>query len=526
MACALLGTRELDAQAKPVVAGLDVQSYRLELRIDPGQRQLGGTATLVARVVAAGNRVALDLDAALQVSAVQWQGRALEFAQAQHRLLVSDAGLSDLPVGRELELVVTYSGSPRVAVEPPWRGGFVWAATADGRPWLAQVGALDGGRLWFPCQDEPRDLAQFELRVAVPKGLVAASCGVRQGDAVVVDDQQVWHWRTVTPLLPAQLTVAVGPFTELNDSFRSSSGTTVPVQWFVLPAHAATARQRLPRFLDQLRVFEALFGQYPYAHEKYGLVEVPHPGAAHPNLLAYGGGWRDEQFDAMHCALLAQSWWGNQLVVAGWQELWLQEGFAAYAQLLYREARFGAEAYWKELWRLRTVDRAPLLPGAPATMLEMRRRPGGLAELQHKGARVLQMLRWHLGDERFFGLLVAWARRGDGAVGRRLVATADFAAHCREFSGEDLGWFFAAYLQVGPLPTLSAERRAGVLHLQWQVEASPTAGAFALEVPVRVGAQVHRVAMAGGRGELRVDDREYTIDPDAVLLAGRGPGVR
>lgn len=528
LASALTMATALPSQTAPTLAALDVTGYRLDLHLDPAARELRGTATLTTKLLRAGDELGLDLDAALSVSAVHWQGRAVGVRRAANRLRIDAPEFAGLAVGTELELAITYQGSPRAAIEPPWRGGFVWATTAAGQPWLANVGLGDGGQLWFPCVDDRGDLATFELRLAAPRGLVVASSGVLLGEPAEHDPEPVWHWRTDRALLPSQLAIAVGPFAILRETFVGASGAPVPVQWFVLPEHTATARQRLPQFLDQLRVFEARFGPYPYAAEKYGLVEVPHVGSAHPSLLAYGGGWREDQFDAAHAGLLARQWWGNHLVVGAWRDLWLQEGFASYAQLLVREARFGPAAYWKELWRLRSVDRAPLVPTAASSCLELRRRPGGIAELQHKGARVLQALRWQLGDERFFGLLAAWASRAAAGADAslRLVTTDDFVAHCERFAGEELRWFFAAYLSTAALPVLTAEKQDGVVRFTWQTQLPATAGAFALEVPVRVGGTVQRVAMPGGRGELVVGDREYSIDPDLVLFAVRGPGVR
>src|SRR5690606_38892477 len=122
-------------------------------------------------------RIALDLDEELQVAAVLVDGREAEHEHRDGRIWIT----LDPPVGDDgrLAVEVRYGGQPRIAPSPPWRGGFVWATTPDGRPWVATACQGEGADLWWPCKDRPDDEPEgFDLEITVPEGLVCASNGV------------------------------------------------------------------------------------------------------------------------------------------------------------------------------------------------------------------------------------------------------------------------------------------------------------------------------------------------------------
>jgi hypothetical protein len=150
-------------------------------------------------------------------------------------------------------------------------------------------------------------------------------------------------------------------------------------------------------------------------------------------------------------------------------------------------------------------------------------------DIYHKGSHVLHVLRWQLGDERFFRFLRTMCYADDAAAKStdgsavRFVDTDDVVRLASAVAGEDMAWFFDVYVRQPALPKLDVARDGATLRLRWQ---TPDALPFPLAVPVRVGAEVVRVPMPGGAGEWTVGDRDVVVDPDRRLLMRRESAKR
>jgi aminopeptidase N len=507
---------------RPDQACFDVLHYRLELAVDPAGKSIDGTLTMRAKWLASSPELALDLDPALAVRAAALDGDAVPHRREDGRIVLEPK--TALAIGTELTVAIAYGGTPREAKNPPWSGGFTWKQTQDGKPWIATSCQGEGADLWWPCKDHPSDKpAGFDLLCTVPAGLVVASNGVRVGEPVTADGRTTWHWRTSSPISNYCIALNIAPYVELKDSYTCVDGTVMPIEFFVLPESRKRAQACMPQFLDHVRVFEELLGPYPFRHEKYGIAETPHLGMEHQTIIAYGNGFRDEQWDWLHNHELAHEWWGNLVTCRDWKDMWIHEGFGTYMQPLYRERRFGRKAYDDEVRKYTFGNRTPVAPREVRDSKQIYF-GGGSQDIYYKGAAVLHTLRWQLGDAKFFEVLrrfcyptEAAAKATDGSQ-VRLVDTDDFVKLASEVAGEELAWFFEVYVRQPALPRLEHEVKDGTLRLRWVVAGDLP---FAVPVPVRCGGELHRVAMTGGTGTLPVGDREHAIDPEQRVLMHR-----
>jgi aminopeptidase N len=144
---------------------------------------------------------------------------------------------------------------------------------------------------------------------------------------------------------------------------------------------------------------------------------------------------------------LAHQWFGNSVGLASWHDIWLNEGFACYAEWLWSEASGGLSAATHARAhhaRLRIAPKDLLLgdPG-PDAMFDDR--------VYKRGACLLHALRNRIGDERFFGLLREWTRIHRFGT----VTSADFEALAERVAEEPLGTFFDGWLRQTRLPSLS-----------------------------------------------------------------------
>ncbi|MFK7740941.1 MAG: M1 family metallopeptidase [Planctomycetota bacterium] len=512
---------------QPDQACYDVRHYQLRIEVLPSTQSIEGTLTMTADALADIDAFALDLDNLLTVRSVRINGVASQFQHRNRRVAIE--ARQTIAKGSSFAVAVTYGGRPLVAKNPPWTGGFTWSQTSTGEPWIATTCQGEGGDIWWPCKDHPSDKPDsFDLLCIVPSGLVVASNGTLQGEPEAIGDpsnggQTLFHWRSNSPISNYNIALNIAPYVELKHTYTSIDGTEMPIQFFVLPASKKRAERCMPQFLDHIAVFEKLLGPYPFRHEKYGIAETPHLGMEHQTIIAYGNGFRDEQWDWLHNHELAHEWWGNLVTCRDWKDMWLHEGFGTYMQPLYREVRFGKRAYRQSMWEHKTFNRRPLAPRASQDSRQIYFAGGGGNDLYYKGSQVLHTLRYLLGDETFLTVLRRFCypnkERETATDGSqvRFVDTDDFVALVGEVAKRDLGWFFEVYVRSAGLPLLHYEVKEQQLLLRWQ---TPGDLPFPMRVPVRIGNNVLDVEMPNGKGEIGIGELEFAIDPDRKLLMG------
>jgi len=355
----------------PEQAAYDALHYDLSLRIDPESKTIEGELAMRARVLEPLDEVVMDLDPRFDITGV-WEdpdvGREpVDFVRIGGQLRIALAEKAD--AGEVVEVVVAYSGQPREAPMPPWEGGFTWAETADGTPWIGVSCQIDGADVWWPCKDHPSDEPDegMGLHFTVPKPLVVVSNGRPVG---VTDEDDGWwtfHWRVSTPINAYGVTVNVGPFAPVETDYTDVLGETHPVTWWALPESKERAERLLGDFVEQLRFLEEELGPYPFRGDKCVVVDTPYLAMEHQTAIALGldgdvvrGGY---SYVLLH--ELAHEWWGNLVSAGDWRDFWLHEGFDGYMEARYAERLGGREAYLEyvdEYFRPALINRRPVAP--------------------------------------------------------------------------------------------------------------------------------------------------------------------
>ncbi len=423
-----------------------------------------------------------------------------------------------------MEVRIDYDGAPHVAANAPWDGGFVWAETEDGQPWIATAVQGEGCDLFWPCLDHSsKRIDTLDLLVTVPNGLVVAGNGRLVGTSETAN-HTTFHWRARDPSNYG-VTLQIGPYEVAQRDYESRYGNTIPLMFWHLADNADGANRLLDEMADQLAFMEDRFGPYPFGDEKAGVAETPHLGMEHQTINAYGNAYRPEALG--HDWLLqhefAHEWFANQLRNATINHMWLAEGITTWTQPLYLEHARGEMFYQAEMWknRQRVWSRVPLVPPEGELPDYNDREAMWGDDIYFKGAWIMHSLRWLVGDDVLFPaitrLTYGSANPQPGAIHPVNRTTEDFRAILEDVTGRDLEWFFDAYLYQAPLPRLLAVEDGSALLLAWQ---SPSRLAFEMPVEVRVGDTVRRVDMAGGHGriELPGKDTHYLLDPANRIL--------
>ena len=535
-AAPLAGDKTTDTSGRPIPlaqAAFDVTHYDLSLRVDPSTRAIDGELVMAATIVSPTATILLDLTEELEVIGVRHGEEALAFSREGGTISIGSATLFR-EVGSPFEIAVRYRGTPRSAPNAPWRGGFTWAETSAEAPWIATSCQAEGADLWWPCKDQPDDEPDaMDLRFTVPDSLVVASNG-RLVDVVDAESGwRTWHWHVSTPINNYGVAFHAAPYRTIRREYESIAGDRFPVIYWVLPENLEPGKILFEDILRQMAFYEEIFGPYPFRGDKYGVAETPHLGMEHQSIVSYGNRYRgnpwgpDAGFDFLHHHEFAHEWWGNLVTARHWNDFWIHEGFATYAQALYVERLHGVERYRDEMRSKRRLirARAPMAPRELRSTAEMSGRGGPGTDVYYRGSWMLHTLRWLIGDEPFFRAMRRMTyptpeqERAIDGTQCRFVTSDDWIEIVEEESELELDWFFDVHLRYARLPRLEHEIEGGELRLRWN---APADLPFPLPVPVRIGDELLRVPMPNGRAVVEVPkNAEVEIDPHDSLLRAR-----
>lgn len=424
------------ASATPSDPTIDVRYYRLNLTIRTSPPGLSGIVTVAASAAAPSlSFLSLDLADTMTVDSVFAGGQLCPFVHQGGTITVTlDRAYT---TGELITVDLFYGGLP---VETGF-GSFVFSSHG-GVPWVWSLSEPYGARDWWPCKDHPLDKADSaDIWITCDSTFKVGSNGRLVSVTDNGDGTRTWKWAERYPIAAYLISIALTNYVEFSNWFRYSPSDSMQVLNYVIPEHLADGLAQLPRTVEMLGVFSDRFGLYPFITEKYGHAEFGRGGAMeHQTMTSATLPGFSESVVAHE---LAHQWFGDLITCANWPNLWLNEGFATYAEAIYYEDRYGAAAYWNDI--LPKLARAKTAAGT--LFVQDTAPPPALFNhplVYDKGASVLHMLRHVLGDSLFFLSLKSYA--ADPALRFSTAVTEDFQASCETVSGRDLTWFFQEWV--------------------------------------------------------------------------------
>jgi aminopeptidase N len=410
--------------------GYDVASYDLALRYDPGPDRLSGRASITASATTDLSRFNLDLSG-LGVESVRVNGAVARYTRDGGELVVTaPAGLRR---GTQFTVDIGYSGVPK-PISGPGLGAEGFLHTADG---AVAIGQPEGAASWFPVNDHPLDKATYTIAVTVPAGLTALSNGVPLGSSTV-DGWTTWRWAEHAPMASYLATVVIGRYRVSRGSHDGKPVVTAVASSLpVGPADRAMARTT-----EVADFLATQFGPYPF--DAYGGIVHNEPrirfaleNQSRPVYsAAFFGSGADQTWVVAH--ELAHQWYGDSVSVRHWEDIWLNEGFATYAEWLWSEYTGSgtAEENFRRTYAAATGEVWRVPPGEPGRDELFSR------SVYKRGAMTLHALRLTVGDPAFFRILRSWAaQKRDGNA-----TTEEFIALAERESGRSLRALFDAWL--------------------------------------------------------------------------------
>jgi aminopeptidase N len=418
--------------------GYDVAHYDIRLSYQPTTDQLSGTTTILARTTQDLSR--FNLDFLLKVSSIRINNQPATFATDAGELTVTPK--SKLRKGTELTIVVRYTDKP----EPYRLYGFAgWARTPTG---ALAVNEPQIAPWWYPSNDHPRDKATFDVSIAVPRGVEAMSNGALLFTQPQAGGMVRWFWRSIRPQAPYLTFLAIGQY-EVREATAPNGQPLITAYGDDLGDSGPAARASVERTPEIIETLEQSFGPYPF--EAQGGVVDTSLGFALENQTrpVYDAGFFAAGSNTSVVAHEnAHQWFGDSVSVNDWKEIWLNEGFATYAEYLWSDSQ--GEGTPAEIAQF-TYDSIPagdafwqVLPGDPGAANQFD------DAVYDRGGMTLQALRAAIGDNAFFRLLKTWTRQHkDGTA-----TTDQFIALAERISGKQLDGLFQTWLYTAGKPAV------------------------------------------------------------------------
>jgi aminopeptidase N len=423
-------------------SGYDVIKYQIMINWDPRTQTITGTTTISARATQHLNSFYFDL--ALHTDKVSVNGVPAEsIARGFSDVYIRPA--EPISANSTFQVVVGYSGKPaqvRQGDEQPWR-------TGDGE-WII-AGEPESSAWWYPANDHPSDPALMDVSIRVPAGMEAISVGrLESPDTGTEKDFNTWHWVARQPMASYLNFMAIGQY-ELKQGIDHGLPYVYAVSAKLPPDQRKTAFAALMTSGQRIRTLETMFGPYPFT-EIGGIVPV--------HQLWFGG--LETQTRPVYDARailnrdfepglltheLAHMWFGDNVTVRQWNDIFTTEGYASWAQWGAAERTGGRKANdalnraYERLkdndafWKITMID-----PG----------RAHLFDAVYLRGPMTLQALRNVMGDDAFFKFSRDWAQD----PGSRTLE--DWMADAQSYTTVDLGPFFRAWIYSPTVPAHTA----------------------------------------------------------------------
>lgn len=496
---------------------IDVENYVIDAEINPHTQAL--TASVKVRFVPQDNDVSslsFELNNALNVSRiVDETGRQIPGSRSTQDFSLRLSFPAPLVKGKATTLTFTYDGRLTGAEDSPVYG-IKFAAIQNDFAYLMYPAR------WFPINDYSIDRYTADLRITVPAGFKVIASGLEKSERLGAD-KVAYSFQYTKPSFPGSIAVVQGEPVRVN-----SQGVTTTVYFRQKQSMANAYGEETGKVMTYLT---SVYGLAPQANLTLVETEEGTPnGYSAPGVIFLSPHGIGNQVGSRLLAnQLAQQWWNTLVSPINRDHMWLENGNARFAELLWEEHTNGPSALEQALHdtyiQALTVDNPPLIQAGRLEDYS----PEYWAATAGKGAAILNMLRNVIGNEAFAKLLSSFT----GQYGWQSVSTADFRKLAEQLSGQNLQYFFLQWIESSGAPEFKLEYTVFRTQKGFRVMGKITQDLDTFHMPVDLkietegNPEMKRVDVVGTTSEFTVDTfgkpKSVTIDPNGAVLRWNPP---
>ena len=503
----------------------DVTFYDLHVTIDPENERIEGWNGITYRVLEPATEMQIDLQVPMEIDSIVQDGRAIEYRRDGNAFFV--ALRADQPAGQTKQVTVYYHGTPQVAENPPWDGGFIWREDGSGDAWVATANQGLGASVWWPTKDlQSAEPDSQRVAITVPDPFVDVSNGRLRSTTRNGDGTTTYEWFVTNPINNYNITVNMGEYAHWEEEYQGELGT-LTMDFWPLAENEAAAQAQWVQARSALRCFEEWFGPFPWYEDGFKLIETPHLGMEHQSAVAYGNGYQNGYlgtdlsgtgqgltWDYIIVHESAHEWWGNSITAADIAENWIHEGFASYSENLYIECLTGSKENGSEYvigTRRRITNDRPVVGSFGVNN-------DGPGDMYDKGANLLHTLRQIVDDDALWRDIL---RGLNATFWHSIVTGEDFERYISERAGVDLSKVFDQYLRTTMIPVFEYRTDGDSVSYRWN---NVVAG-FDMPVRVSLDGDGYTLLRASTEWQSVASSDEIQVDPNFYVEVRVSPGA-
>ena len=462
----------LRGMLSPFRACYDVNFYHLDIQVDVEEKQISGSNLFQFTAVHDFKILQFDLFDNYLIEKILYQGKELEYTTEFDAIFLEFP--DTIKKGTKADFTVFYSGAPIIAKNAPWEGGFIYSQDATGKPWVAVACQELGASSWWPTKDHQSDEPDSMLiSVSVPEGLMNISNGRLRSTEKLRNGYTRFNWFVSQPINNYNVTLNIGDFALLKDSFQGANGT-LTLEYYILKENQTKAEKHFSANVKpMLQCFEAWFGPYPFYRDGYKLVETPYLGMEHQSAISYGNqytnGYRGQDISQTGLGLKwdyivihesGHEWFGNNISSSDIADMWIHEAFTTYSEGVFVECTQGKDAARRYIAGLRKSIRndIPIIG-----LYDVNKK--GSTDMYFKGTNLLHTVRTLIDDDNRWRQIL---RGLNERFGLKTTTTEEIVTYINKLSGKDLTKVFDQYLRYRNIPQLEIKTTGSKILYRWK----------------------------------------------------------
>jgi len=416
---------EINEHLSSSVNKIDIDSIAVYLDLDMKREVLSVKEQIIFRTLQNVKRVFFNLNKNMFVEQIKLDSTDADFVFNDGMVEIYSDFIRNLPHKVNLK----FRGKPEEGIN------FYERDTAK---YLYTINEPISASGWMACNDSPNDKFYFSLACKVDSGLKVISNG-KLRTRKLVGKKQIVKWKTSYPIASYLTALYVGNYSVIDENFISSNGKIVKIETAAFPEDTTFAQAVIKLEKKVLKHLENYFGAFPFPKDKFCIVEIPWNYGGIENQTAIGIGEdyfkSPEMFTELFVHETAHEWWGNNVGISSWDDIWLDEGMANYSEALYWEAEAGKSAAESTM--------LSMLNGALKSGKLYSRNKDLFANIVYdKSAWVFRMMRFEIGDSAFFDAIRNYQDRYKSGLGNAKKLQSAF----EQSSHKKLDWFFNEWI--------------------------------------------------------------------------------